>query len=162
MSFESNEFSAVAISDDQLVSWPRVAAVAAMVSFSLPTFVMGLEVSRGLLFADLMWALVLGSLILFVIGGMMGVIGTRTRMSSYLLVRIAFGDKGAGLVNIAFAISLLGWFGVIINLFTDAVAGLSLDVFNLNLPVLLIAIIGSICMTVTTLVGFRAINVLDL
>lgn len=161
MSIESNEFAAVAVSNEQLVSWPRVAAVAAMVSFSLPTFVMGLEVSRGLLFADLMWALVLGSLILFVIGGMMGVIGTRTRMSSYLLVRIAFGDKGAGLVNIAFAISLLGWFGVNINLFTDAVAGLSQDVFNLDMPVLLITIIGSVCMTVTSLVGFRAINILS-
>lgn len=161
MSIESNEFAAVAVSNEQLVSWPRVAAVAAMVSFSLPTFVMGLEVSRGLLFADLMWALVLGSLILFVIGGMMGVIGTRTRMSSYLLVRIAFGDKGAGLVNIAFAISLLGWFGVNINLFTDAVAGLSHDVFNLDMPILLITIIGSVCMTVTTLVGFRAINILS-
>ena len=48
MSELHNEFSAVRIGDSQLVPWYRVAAVASMVSFSLPTFVTGLELSHGL------------------------------------------------------------------------------------------------------------------
>ena len=90
----------------------------------------------------------------------MGAIGAKGRMSSYLLVRIAFGDKGASLVNIAFAISLLGWFGVNINLFADAVSRLALEVWGLQIPTLALAIFASICMTVTTIVGFKAINIL--
>jgi len=43
-----SEFAAVAISDDQLTPWPRVAAVSALVAFSLPTFITGLEISQGL------------------------------------------------------------------------------------------------------------------
>ena len=38
----------------------------------------------------------------------MGGIGSETRMSSYLLTRIAFGDHGAGVVNIAFAMLWMG------------------------------------------------------
>ena len=155
-----SEFAAVTITDDKLVSWPRVAAVAAMVGFSLPTFITGLEVSQGLSPMNTLWALILGSLIVLLIGGVMGAIGAQSRMSSYLLVRIAFGDKGASLVNIAFAISLLGWFGVNINLFADAVSRLALDIFGFEIPTLALAIFASICMTVTTLIGFKAINIL--
>lgn len=158
MKEQLNEFSALKITDAQLVPWPRVAAVGAMVAFSLPTFITGLEVHQALEPMQALLALVIGSLIIFAIGGVMGVIGAKTRMSSYLLVRIAFGDKGASIVNIAFAISLLGWFGVNINLFGDAVSRLALDVFELHIAPLTLAIVASFCMTLTTVIGFKAIN----
>ncbi len=155
---DGNEFEAVSISDEQLVPWPRIAAVAAMVGFSLPTFITGLEVSTALPPWQALAALVLGSMIIFTIGGLFGTIGARTRLSSYLLVRLAFGDRGAGIVNIAFAISLLGWFGVNINLFTQAMDRLTQTLFDIQLPTILLASIAGFCMTVTTLIGFRAIN----
>lgn len=158
MSNETNEFAAVAITDEQLTPWPRVAAVAAMVSFSLPNFITGLEVSQGLSLVNTAWALVWGSLIIFLVGAATGAIGARTRMSSYLLVRIAFGDLGAGIVNIAFAISLIGWFGLNINLFSGAIERLSMDLWGIQLPPLGLSIFASICMTTTTIVGFKAIN----
>lgn len=160
MAEDMNEFAAVAITDDKFVTWPRVAAVAAMVAFSLPTFITGLEVSQGLSAMNAAWALLWGSVIILFIGAIMGTIGAKGRMSSYLLVRIAFGDKGASLVNIAFAISLLGWFGVNINLFANAVSRLALEVWGFELPTLVLAIFASICMTLTTIVGFKAINIL--
>ena len=156
-----NEFAAEKIEESRLVAWPRVAAVAAMVSFSLPTFVTGLEVSHGLTGPQAIVALVAGSLIIVVVGAVMGSIGAHARLSSYLLVRIAFGDAGARVVNTAFGISLLGWFGVNINLFTGAVDELSRSVFDVAVPGLWLAVLASACMTVTTLVGFRAINVLS-
>ena len=158
MSDENNEFAAVAIRDDQLVAWPRVASVAAMIGFSLPTFLTGLEIFAGLSPADVMWALLWGSLLLTLIGSVMGYIGAADRMSSYLLVRVAFGDKGAALVNIAFAISLMGWFGLNINLFMDTVGRLAGELWGLSFPPLLMAILASVCMTLTTLIGFKAIN----
>jgi len=156
-----NEFSAAKISDDQLVAWPRVAAIAAMVSFSLPTFVTGLELAHGMPASDTIWAIIWGSVIITVIGSVMGAVGAKSRLSSYLLVRIAFGDKGAGIVNIAFAISLLGWFGVNINLFTGAVEKLTFATMGVSISTFWLSIIASCCMTVTTIVGFRAINLLS-
>ena len=157
---DTSEFAVIAINEKQLVSWPRVAAVAAMVAFSLPTFVTGLEVGAELNAANTAWAIFWGSIIIFAIGAVTGIIGAKSRLSSYLLVRIAFGDRGAAFVNIAFAISLLGWFGVNINLFMDAVAGLGQTIWGVALPPVGLAIFASACMTLTTLIGFKAINLL--
>jgi len=158
----SSEFSAKPIPSNQLVAWPKVAAIAGMVSFSLPNFVTGLELAHGMAAKDALIAIFWGSVILTIVGAIMGALGARTRLSSYLLVRIAFGDRGAAIVNIAFAISLLGWFGVNINLFTEAVAKLSLAMFGSSPATLWLSILASLCMTVTTVIGFRAINALSL
>ena len=157
----NSEFSAVPIRDEQLVAWPRVAAIAAMVGFSLPTFLTGLEVFAGLSPVDALWALLWGSVIVTLVGCVTGYIGAADRMSSYLLVRVAFGDKGAAFVNIAFAISLMGWFGLNINLFMDSVGRLAADMWGMNIPKIALAIFASFCMTLTTLVGFKAINLLS-
>ena len=158
---DASEFAAVPIRDEQLVAWPGVAAIAAMVGFSLPTFLTGLEVFAGLSPKDAMWALFWGSLIVTLVGCVTGYIGASDRMSSYLLVRVAFGDKGAAIVNIAFAISLMGWFGLNINLFMDTVGRLAADMWGMNIPKIILAILASFCMTLTTLVGFKAINLLS-
>lgn len=157
---DGSEFSAAPIGDDQLVAWPRVAAIAVMVAFALPVFVAGLEIYQGLSFVDTMIALFIGSVVLTVIGAIMGSIGARTRLSSYLLVRIAFGDRGAALVNMAFAVSLVGWFGVNIDLFSGAAVRLALDVFGATVPAWPIEIAAGILMTTTTVFGFKAINVI--
>lgn len=160
MSDLNNEFEAVAVRDDQLTPWWRVAAVGSMVAFSLPTFITGLEVYQGLTPWQTVLALVIGSALIFAIGTAMGGIGSETRMSSYLLTRVAFGDYGAGVVNIAFAISLLGWFGININLFADAVSGLSETLFGTSPSDVILSLIAAACMTGVTFAGFRAINLL--
>lgn len=157
---QQSEFSAAPVTQEQLVSWPRIAAVSSMVSFSLPTFITGLEVYQALSISDALWAMLIASILLTVVGGTMGAIGAKTRMSSYLLVRIAFGNKGAGLVNLAFAISLIGWFGVNIDLFSNAVIRLAQGTFGVSLSPLPIEILAGICMVTTTIYGFKAINLL--
>lgn len=157
---QQSEFSAAPISDDQLVAWPRVAAVSSMVSFSLPTFITGIEVYQALTISDALWAMLIASILLTIVGGTMGAIGARSRMSSYLLVRIAFGNKGAGLVNMAFAISLIGWFGVNIDLFSSAVIRLAEGSFGVTLAPWPIEILAGVCMITTTIYGFKAINLL--
>lgn len=156
----SSEFSAAPISDDQLVAWPRVASIAVMVAFALPVFVAGLEMYHSLTVTDFLTALLVGSAVLTVIGATMGSIGARTRLSSYLLVRIAFGDRGAAFVNLAFAVSLIGWFGVNIDLFSGAATRLALDMWGVQVPAWPIEIFAGILMTTTTVFGFRAINIL--
>lgn len=143
---------------NQLIAWPRIAAISAMVAFSLPTFITGLEVAQSLSIPDALQAMLIGCLILTLIGGAMGTIGVQTRMSSYQLVRIAFGDKGAAAINLAFALSLLGWFGVNIDLFSGAVNVLFQQYQMDVLPGFAIELIAGTLMTVTTVIGFSAIN----
>ena len=158
---EHDEFSTHAVPTDARVASFRVAAVASMVSFSLPTFIAGIEVSSGV-GPDLTLAAILGgALVIFLIGWLMGSIGARTGFNSYLLVRLAFGDAGARIVNLAFSISLLGWFGINLNLFGLAIAGLSDELFGIIPPELLVTIVASLLITVTTIIGFRAINLVS-
>ena len=74
---ETSGFDAVAVSEDQWVAWPRIAAVAAMVAFSLPTFITGLEVYHALSPLQALLALTVGSVIIFLIGALMGSIGAK-------------------------------------------------------------------------------------
>ena len=158
---EHDEFSTHAVPTDARVASFRVAAVASMVSFSLPTFIAGIEVSSGV-GPDLASAAILGgALVIFLLGWLMGAIGARTGFNSYLLVRLAFGDAGARIVNLAFSISLLGWFGINLNLFGLAIAGLSKELFGVIPPELLVTIVASLLITVTTIIGFRAINLVS-
>lgn len=152
------EFTDRPVPEGSRVAWPRVAAISAMVGFSLPTFITGLEVSTATGPAAGVYALGIGSIILTVIAILMGVIGTRTHLTSYLLVRLAFGDRGATLVNLAFALSLLGWFGVNIDLFGAAVARLLTEMFDLSVPIWTIEAAAGLLMTATTVFGFAAIN----
>jgi len=155
---EHDEFSTHAVPTDARVATFRVAAVSSMVSFSLPTFIAGIEVAYGVGEAMALSAILGGSFIIFFVGWLMGSIGARTGFNSYLLVRLAFGDTGARIVNLAFSISLLGWFGINLNLFGRAIAGLSSDVLGVVPPELAVTIGASILITVTTIIGFRAIN----
>lgn len=148
------------INASELVAWPRIAAIAAMLSFSLPTFITGLEIHQSSSVGNTLWALIIGSLLLTLIGGAMGTIGVKSRLSSYLLVKIAFGNAGAGIVNIAFALSLIGWFGVNIDLFSNAVVRLLSAEFKIIMPEWPIDIVAGCAMLITTLYGFKAINVL--
>ena len=158
---EHDEFSTHAVPTDARVASFRVAAVASMVSFSLPTFIAGIEVSSGV-GPDLASGAILGgALVIFLIGWLMGSIGARTGFNSYLLVRLAFGDACARIVNLAFSISLLGWFGINLNLFGLAIAGLSDELFGVIPPELLVTILASLLITVTTIIGFRAINLVS-
>lgn len=162
MESDLEEYATEPVPEDKTVGWFKVSMVAAMVAFSLPTFLTGVELAAVSSPSQSMQIVFWGALILTVIGSISAAIGASTRLSSYMLNRIAFGAKGAAVVNIAFAISLLGWFGVNIDLFSNAVQRLSGDLFDAQAPIWLVEILAGIVMTVTTVIGFRAINFLSI
>ena len=161
MKVESTEFSTEPVPDEHTVSWIRVAIIASMVAFSLPVFLTGVEIAISFSPLRTLEVFVVGTVILTVIGCITAAIGANTRLSSYMLNRIAFGSHGAALINIAFAISLLGWFGVNIDLFSGAVQRLTVDMYAVSVPAWPIEIFAGIVMTVTSVYGFRAINTLS-
>ena len=161
MDSESLEFATEPVPPDHRVGWIRVGLVSAMVAFSLPTFVTGAEVFLAIDNARGMAAILVGCALLTLIGSIAGLIGTRTHLSSYMLARIAFGTRGAAIVNIAFAISLLGWFGVNIDLFSGAILRLLQDTLGLSVHPWAIELFAGVLMTGTTIYGFRAINFLS-
>ncbi|MXW72611.1 MAG: cytosine permease [Gammaproteobacteria bacterium] len=161
MDHESLEFATEPVPPRHRVGWLRVGLISAMVAFSLPTFVTGAEVFLAIENADGMTAVLIGCALLTLIGAIAALIGTRTHLSSYMLARVAFGTHGAAIVNIAFAISLLGWFGVNIDLFSGAILRLLEDTLGYSVHPWAIELFAGVLMTGTTIYGFRAINSLS-
>jgi len=161
MNVESEEFATEPVPAEHRVGWVRVGLISAMVAFSLPTFVTGAEVFLATDNSRAVASILIGCGMLTLIASICGSIGSRTHLSSYMLARVAFGTKGAALVNIAFAISLLGWFGVNIDLFSGAILRLLQDTLDLTAPAWVVETFAGVVMTATTIYGFRAINTLS-
>lgn len=159
---EANEFSPAEIDAAQRVSWLRITAVFSVITFSVPTFMLGLEVFDAVSPINTVLSLIIGLGIITVIGILIGNIGASTHLNSYLLTRIAFGDKGAAVVNLGFMVSLLGWFGVNTNLFALAADQLAQQVFDLTMPMVYWTGLACLFMSGLTFWGFKAINRLSL
>ncbi|MGR9091739.1 MAG: purine-cytosine permease family protein [Gammaproteobacteria bacterium] len=162
MNVESEEFATEPVPPEHRVGWFRVGLISAMVAFSLPTFVTGAEVYLATDNKSAALSILIGCGMLTLIASICGSIGSRTHLSSYMLARVAFGTKGAALVNIAFAISLLGWFGVNIDLFGGALLRLLQDTLGVSAPVWTVELFAGVVMTTTTIYGFKAINTLSM
>lgn len=158
---ESNEFSTTPVPTDRSIPWWKIALSNALFSVSLPGLIEGLDLAHAAPSGSFIYGIAVGSLILTVIGVLTSVVGSRTRLSSYMLARIAFGTYGSTVLNLTFALSLVGWFGVNINLFGDAVVKVLAALWGYHGSEWPIELIAGVLMTVTTLVGLRAINMLS-
>ncbi|HEY3655302.1 MAG TPA: cytosine permease [Steroidobacteraceae bacterium] len=159
---DSNEFSTSPVPADRSIPWWKIALTNVLFSICLPTLITGLDLGIASPRRYFLSGIIVGSLILTFIGILTSVLGSRTRLSSYMLARIAFGTQGSTLLNLAFALSLLGWFGVNINLFGDAMARLLVALWGYTGPVWPVELVAGLLMTLTTLVGLRAINALSI
>jgi cytosine permease len=159
---DSNEFSTSPVPADRSIPWWKIALTNVLFGICLPTLITGLDLGIAAPRRYFLSGIVVGSLILTFIGILTSVLGCRTRLSSYMLARIAFGTQGSTLLNLAFALSLLGWFGVNINLFGDAMARLLVALWGYTGPVWPVELVAGLLMTLTTLVGLRAINALSI
>jgi cytosine permease len=158
---ESKEFSTSPVPREHSIPWWKIAVSNVLFSVCLPTLITGLDLAEATPRGNFISGVVVGSLILTFIAILTSVVGSRTRLSSYMLARIAFGTSGSTLLNLTFALSLIGWFGVNINLFGDALQKLLVALWGYHGPEWPIELVAGLLMTVTTLVGLRAINMLS-
>jgi cytosine permease len=121
------------VPQNRSVAWWRIAIINVLFSFSLPSLVAGMDLANGTPSSRLVTGILAGSAILTVIAILTSIVGARSRLSSYLLARLAFGTRGSMLLNLAFAVSLVGWFGVIITLMGQALALNRHDMLDLML-----------------------------
>jgi cytosine permease len=144
------------------IPWWRVALMNSIFSLTMPAFISGLQLAASSPADNFLLGLLGGGVLLAAVAGVMGAIGSMTRLSSYMLTRIAFGARGAVLVNLSLAVSLLGWFGVNINLFGVAIIQL-LQAYHIGpVPAWPVELAGGVLMTWTTVIGLKAIDRLSL
>ena len=157
-----DEYQTEPVPDHASIAWWRIALMNVIFSISLPMFLGGLELANAAPVSTFVWGTVLGGAFLAFLAAPMGIIATQTRLSSYMLARAAFGHQASKLLNFAFALSLLGWFGVNIELFGDAMLRLASEMGFDTIPLFALEAVGGVIMTTLTFMGLRAINSLSL
>ncbi|MGL5655495.1 MAG: cytosine permease [Fusobacteriaceae bacterium] len=104
---------------------------------------------------DFFKAILIGNLILGVYTSALGYIGAKTGLSTHLLARYSFGEKGSYLGSFLLALTQIGWFGVGVAMFVYPVSKV------LNLPLYLLVGISGFLMTLTAYFGIKAVTILS-
>ena len=155
---DTEEFATSRVPPERSIVWWKIALTNVLFSLSLPTLITGLQVAQAVPRGRFLSSMLVGSLVLTAIAIPAGIVGSRSRLSTYVLARIAFGSAGSSMLNLAFALSLLGWFGVNLNLFGEAMAKLLATLTGYHGSKGIVELLAGLLMTGTTIVGLRAIN----
>lgn len=161
-SMHADDYARDAVRQGSAASGFRLALiiVGGIIGFSVYVISAGIGGSLG--YAKAVAAFSIGSLILGVMGAWTSYVGAKSRLSTYLLTEFAFGRRGARLVNLAIALSLVGWYGVICNTLGNASQQMILEAVGLELSPYLTVSIASALMIAITALGFTGIDRLAL
>lgn len=97
-----------------------------------------------------------GNLILCVYTGLLAYIAGDTGLSTHLLARYSFGEKGSYLVSFLLGATQVGWFGVGVAMFAIPVQKVT------GIPVPVLVLIAGLLMTATAYFGMKSLMILSM
>jgi len=124
--------------------------------FVVTSMQVGGSIGVSLNFQEAFWAILVGSAILSVLACIMGVMAATTGLSFGLLSKYSFGQAGTWVPVVIVAITTIGWFSI------DAyLIGSSTNTLFTSIPIIPVAIIGGLVMTLTARNGTKWMSILS-
>ncbi|WP_284140601.1 MULTISPECIES: cytosine permease [unclassified Virgibacillus] len=134
--------------------WKTLVVMLGLTFFSASMWSGG-ELGQGLTFMQFIGIVLAGNLILGAYTGALAYMAAKTGLSTHLLARYAFGEKGSYISSFLLAFTQIGWFGVGTAMFAVPVQKVTgIDIY------VLIGIAG-ILMTITAFFGMKALAVIS-
>lgn len=109
-------------------------------------------------FPDLIYAVVIGNLVLGIYVALLGYISQKTGYSSVILARYSFGDKGSRLVDVLFGVTQIGWYAW--GTATIAIVFVKMLGLSENLLIPLMIVFGFL-FGLTSYIGYKGIQMLS-
>lgn len=162
VSLQSDDFALKAVPQEASASGLHLALIIVGGTIGFAVYVIAAQIGGSLGYAQAAVAFAVGSLILGVMGAWTSYVGAKSRLSTYLLTQFAFGPRGAKLANVAVAVSLVGWYGVISNTLGTASQQMLLEALAIEVSPYLTVSIASALMIAITALGFTGIDRLAL
>jgi cytosine permease len=150
------EFSLQAVPQGSRTGFFRMLAVMMGLTFFSASMLSGGELGAGLTFKEFIWIILAGNLILGLYTGALAFIASKTGLSTHLLARYAFGEKGSYLPSFLLGATQVGWFGVGLAMFAVPVHLFT----GINEYVLII--VSGILMTATAFWGMKALTIISI
>ncbi|MFD2209272.1 cytosine permease [Virgibacillus halophilus] len=149
------EFSLSAVPQTYRKSFWNMLVVMLGLTFFSASMWSGGTLGEGLTFWQFIGIILLGNLILGAYTGALAYMAAKTGLSTHLLARYVFGEKGSYLPSFLLATTQIGWFGVGVAMFAVPVHKVTgIDIY------LLIGIFG-IAMSLSAYFGMKALAIIS-
>jgi len=148
------EFSWTAVPQENRNNFWKILSVMLGMTFFSASMLAGGELGLGLSFTQFALIVLIGNLILGIYTGSLAYIAAKTGLSTHLLAKYAFGDRGARLPSFLLGFTQVGWFGVGVAMFAVPVA----RIMDWNAYVIIFAF--GIAMTISALYGMKSLVIL--
>lgn len=158
MANDSIQYTNSKVQPKDFTSGWKIAIVLTGLGVSLPILYLGAEMSLALGFENALMAFGIATAVLTTLCLVTTVIGSRSRLSTYMILRFPFGKQGAKAVNLFMGISLLGWFSVALEFLSAAIVDTAQVLTNVVIPLWSVIVFGSVLITVTTIYGIRTLE----
>lgn len=150
-----NEFALTAVPASHRNGFWKMLIVMLGLTFFSASMWSGGELGQGLTFMQFIGIVLAGNLILGGYTGALAYIAAKTGLSTHLLARFAFGEKGSYLPSFLLSVTQIGWFGVGAAMFAVPVhKATGIDTY-------LLVILAGLLMTLTALFGMKALAVIS-
>ncbi|GAB2543754.1 cytosine permease [Gracilibacillus alcaliphilus] len=124
-------------------------------TFFSASMLSGGELGLGLSMSEFIVIVLIGNLILGLYTSGLAFIASKTGLSTHLLARYAFGEKGSYLVSFLLGATQVGWFGVGIAMFAVPVHKVT------GIDMLPLIIVAGMAMTTSAFIGMKALTFLS-
>ena len=155
-----NDFATERVPMDQRKSTASVAIIAAGFCISMSGLFTGAAMAEGLSIKEAFLAAFFGNVILALVGGFGGLIGTKEGLTSSRLAMFSFGKKGFKIVSLVLALTMGGWFSVQAGLFGNTINAMMPNLGFISNPAVA-SFWGAILMMITAIVGIKGLSVLS-
>ncbi len=149
------DYSTVTVPQSKRRSFANMLFLMLGFTFCSSSMMVGAQLGNGFDLPNFLLVILLGGLLLSAYTGMLGYIGSRTGYSLDLLCRRAFGRVGSYLPSTIIVITQIGWFGVVLGLFSVPTA----EVLHIN-P-WWVVIIGGVLMTASSYYGVKGLIIIS-
>ena len=136
----------------------RIAVIIIGGTIAVPGFLMASKISEGAGFYPAVIGFILGCQVLAVTGVFAGMVGARSKLSTYLILQYSFGTVGYRFANILIALVMFFWFAILCNLFGAAAREVVSIITEADISKQWLAVLGGLIMVGITIYGFHAIE----
>ncbi|MDY4737721.1 cytosine permease [Terrisporobacter sp.] len=153
---QDHDYSLEAIPQSEKKGFLSMLVVMLGFAFFSASMIAGGNIGTSLNMGDFLKAVIFGNILLCIYTGLLACIAGDTGLSTHLLARYSFGQKGSYLLSGLVSITQVGWFGVGVAMFAIPVS----KVTGINLWTLII--VSGLLMTATAYFGMKSLTILSM
>jgi cytosine permease len=160
----ADDYARIPVPEDKKRGWMSSAIIYIGCAISLSAFLLGGTLASGLTLTQAIIAVFLGTLLLAAMACICAEVAMYTGLSTPMIGKFTFGQKGAAICGLLYAMCGWGWFGVQVGLFGDTIGQMYYLITGNTMSeigVKVVILLGGILMTSTAIIGFKSIEKLS-